>query len=148
MLKEFREMHDLPVTCVGARPVPNILPLPGEVEGGVNFDAVSVSADIRLGRWTLQRKSRVAAALQNSSSAPGTARRRGALETYLLEILRVPLYLLALLVIVAARDTVEVCSEEFGLGALVMKSGVSIAGRCLLREVLWAEEGRVSFVPE
>ena len=117
-------------------------------EGGVNLDAVSASANNRLGRWSIQRKSRVAAALQTSSSAPGTARRRGALETYLLEILRVPLYLLALLVIVVARDTVEVCSEEFGLGALVMESGVSAARRCLLREVLWDEEGRVSFVPE
>eukprot|EP00571_Detonula_confervacea_P006757 CAMPEP_0172313064 /NCGR_PEP_ID=MMETSP1058-20130122/19273_1 /TAXON_ID=83371 /ORGANISM="Detonula confervacea, Strain CCMP 353" /LENGTH=579 /DNA_ID=CAMNT_0013026653 /DNA_START=176 /DNA_END=1915 /DNA_ORIENTATION=+ len=143
VLKEFKEVHDLPVTCVASRPVPNLLMLPGELEGGVNFDAVSASADNRLGRWTLQRKSRV-----KKLVPPRSARKRSGVEVYLWELLRIPLFMLFLLAVVAMRDTMDICREEFGLSALVMDAGVSNAGHCLYREVLWAEEGRVSFVPE
>ena len=141
VLKEFKEVHDLPVTCVASRPVPNLLMLPGELEEGVNFDAVSASADNKLGRWTLQKKSRIAKPRSASSS-----RNKSALERYLWELFRVPLLLMLLLMVIALRDTVEICSEEFGLNSLVMDP--SRASHCLYREVLWAEEGRVSFVPE
>ncbi|KAL7529351.1 hypothetical protein ACHAXR_002916, partial [Thalassiosira sp. AJA248-18] len=141
VMKQFTEVHDLPVTCVASRPIPNLLMLPGELEGGVNFDAVSASADNRLGRWTLQKKSRI-----KKQRPPSSSRKQSAIERYLWELLRIPLLLLLLLTIIAIRDTVDICREEFGLSALVMDA--SRAGHCLYREVLWAEDGRVSFVPE
>ena len=137
--KKFSEAHDLPVTCVASRPVPDVLFLPGELEGGVSFDAVSASADNRLGWWTLQKKSRIA--------APRSRRKRGAVERYLCELLRVPLLLMGLLGAIMARDTLEMCREEFSLNVLVVDSGVS-ARHCLYREVLVAEEAKVNFVPE
>ncbi|KAL7552967.1 hypothetical protein ACHAWF_016204 [Thalassiosira exigua] len=143
VMKQFSEVHDLPVTCIASRPVPNVLMLPGELEGGVNFDVFSASADNRFGKWTLQKKSRISRPRQSSSSR---GRRRNVVEQYLWALLRIPLMILLLLTIVAIRDTIDVCGEEFGLSALVIEPGK--AGHCLYREVLWAEEDRVSFVPE
>lgn len=51
-LKTFKEVHDLPVTCIAARPYD--IPLQGE-EDGVRYHAISASADSRLGHLTLQR---------------------------------------------------------------------------------------------
>jgi WD40 repeat protein len=143
VVKEFREVHDMPVTCVASRPVPQELMLPGELEGGVSFDALSASADNRLGMWTLQRKSRI-----TSPAPPRIARRRGALEAYVVDLACVPLLILLAIAIVAVRDTIDVCGEAFGVPALASDGGMSAAGRCVLREVLWAEENRVSLVPE
>jgi len=53
-LKTFKEIHDLPVTCIAARPFP--VPLQGEEETGVEVHARSASADSKLGLLTLQRK--------------------------------------------------------------------------------------------
>lgn len=141
-VKHFPEVHDLPVTCVASRPVPSQLMMPGEEEGGVSFDAVSASADNRLGRYTRQRRSRV-----QPPAPPRSARKRGAVESFLWQVLRVPLLLVLLLVITAVREAMDICGEEIAVTTLVMDSGAS-AGRCVYREVLWAEEGRVSFVPE
>lgn len=141
IVKEFKEVHDLPVTCVASRPVPNMLMLPGELEGGVNFDAVSASADNRLGQWTLQNKSRLKTPKESKS-----ARQMSTLEVWLWEILRIPLLLLFLLIIVSVKDTAEICREEFSLGRLVLAPGN--AGHCLYREVLWADQSRVNFIPE
>ena len=57
-LKTFHEVHDLPVTCIAARPYP--VPLKGEddEDGGVQFHAVSASADSQLAWLTLQRPPR------------------------------------------------------------------------------------------
>jgi len=54
--KKWFEIHDLPVTCIAARPTH--LPLPGEEEEGINVDVISASADNRLSKLTLQRRSR------------------------------------------------------------------------------------------
>jgi hypothetical protein len=144
VVKEFREVHDMPVTCVASRPVLPELMLPGELEGGVSFDALSASADNRLGMLTLQRKSRI-----TSPAPPRIARRRGALEAYVVDLARVPLLILLAIAIVAVRDTVDVCGKAaFGVPALASDGGMSAVGRCVLREVLWAEEDRVSLVPE
>jgi len=139
-MKQFNKVHDLPVTCVTSRPVLNMLMLPGEFEGGVNFDAVSASADNKLGRWTLQKKSRIQPRKQ-----PSSAKKKGAMEEFVWSMLRIPLLLMMLLFVLTIRDTVDVCGEEFGLSALVMDAGR--AGNCLYREVLWAEDSRVGFVP-
>ena len=143
VIREFREVHDMPVTCVASRPVPTELMLPGEMEGGVNFDALSASADNKLGMWTLQKRSRI-----STPVPPRIARERGALEAYTMRMARVPLLVLLALAIVAIQDAIDVCGEAFGATALMADGGMSTAGRCLFREVLWAEEARVSFVPE
>mmetsp|Transcript_34694 Transcript_34694/g.73919 ORF Transcript_34694/g.73919 Transcript_34694/m.73919 type:complete len:564 (+) Transcript_34694:204-1895(+) len=140
--RRFPEVHDLPVTCVASRPVPRALALPGEEEGGVSYDATSASADNRQGRYTLQKRSRLV-----EPRRPRSRRERNFLERFLWDLVRIPLLLALLLVVIAVKDTVDMCGEEFELTTLVMDSGAS-AGRCLYREVLWAEQSRVSFVPE
>jgi WD40 repeat protein len=52
-MKSFREVHDLPVTCIAARPFP--VPLQGE-EDGIQYHALSASADSQLAYLTLQRR--------------------------------------------------------------------------------------------
>jgi hypothetical protein len=150
ILKQFNEAHDLPVTCIATRPIPNALMLPGELEGGVNFDAVSASADNRIGRWTLQKKSRFKLSGNYISlSLWGRQRKRGGpIETLAWQLLRIPLILFLLFVIMAARDVTIVCREEFGMTALLLDMGS--AAHCLYREVLWAEDTMpgVTFVPE
>ena len=133
--------HDLPVTCVASRPVPTQLMLPGELEGGVSYDACSVSADNRMGLWTLQKRSRI----RPPKRARG-GRTPGVAERILWRTMRIPLLVAVTLVGVAVRDTASICREEFGLDSLVLEPGA--AGRCVYREVLWAEDGRVNFVPE
>ncbi len=150
--KEFKMVHDLPVTCVASRPIPNALYLPGELEEGVSFDAISASADNRLGRWTLQNKSRSAASSRSGGggrSYNNSSLRKNPMVAFIMDyFVRLPLLLTLMLITFAIRDAMDVCRSEFSLSALVGKEGVSMARRCFYREVLWAEERRVSFVPE
>ena len=60
-MKSFPEVHDLPVTCIAARPFP--VPLKGD-EDGIQMHAISASADSQLAWLSLQRASR-----QRSSSS-------------------------------------------------------------------------------
>mmetsp|Transcript_3120 Transcript_3120/g.5142 ORF Transcript_3120/g.5142 Transcript_3120/m.5142 type:complete len:546 (+) Transcript_3120:118-1755(+) len=145
VLKQFKEVHDLPVTCLASRPIPTALMLPGELEGGVNFDAVSASADNRMGCWTLQKRSRIKPVRVKSSSS--YSRKKGPVEQFVWNIVRIPLLLLLVLVMVAIRDVTVVCREEFGMPAVLLDMGA--AGHCLYREVLWAEDTRpgIKFVP-
>jgi WD40 repeat protein len=54
LLKVFSEVHDLPVTCIAARPFD--VDLQGENFTGVRIHAKSASADGQMGCLTLQRK--------------------------------------------------------------------------------------------
>jgi WD40 repeat protein len=54
-MKKFPEVHDLPVTCIAARPFP--VPLNGD-EDGVQMHALSASADSQLAWITLESKSK------------------------------------------------------------------------------------------
>ena len=141
VLKTFQG-HDLPVTCLASRPIPNVLMLPGELEGGVNYDVVSASADNRLGRWTLQKKSRV--------KTPKQTRKRevGAFESLIWSVMRIPLMLFLMVILIAVHDVLDLCGEEVGLNALMMD--VNAASHCIYREVLWAESTRAGIrsVPE
>ena len=149
-------MHDLPVTCVASRPIPNALYLPGELEEGVSFDAISASADNRLGRWTLQSKSRIIASSRRRTSMRGGGssffrKHQNPVVAFIVDyFVRIPLLLTLLLITLAIWDATDVCRSEFSVSALIAggKEGVTMAGRCFYREVLWAEESRVSFVPE
>jgi len=147
VVKQFKEVHDLPVTCMASRPIPSALMLPGELEGGVNFDAVSASADNRMGRWTLQRKSRIKPARAAKGTSSSYSRRKGPVEQLVWNVVRLPLLFLVGLTMVAVRDVTIVCREEFGMPAVLMDAGA--AGHCLYREVLWAEDTRpgIKFVP-
>jgi hypothetical protein len=144
IMKQFNEVHDLPVTCIASRPIPNVLMLPGELEGGVNFDAVSASADNRMGRWTMQKKSRI----KPVKKSGGTSRKRGPIETFVWQLVRIPLLIIVTLFILAIRDVLVVCREEFSFPAVLLDVGA--AGHCLYREVLWADDSRpgVMFVPQ
>ena len=53
VLKKFKEVHELPVTCIAARPYST--PLQGDDEGVV-MHALSASADSRFAYLTLQRR--------------------------------------------------------------------------------------------
>lgn len=56
-LKTFPEVHDLPVTCIAARPYP--VPLACDEENdGVQMHAISASADSQLAWLTLERRSK------------------------------------------------------------------------------------------
>ena len=144
IMKQFNEVHDLPVTCIASRPIPNVLMLPGELEGGVNFDAVSASADNRMGRWTMQKKSRI----KPVKKSGGTSRKRGPIESFVWQLVRIPLLIIVMLFILAIRDVLVVCREEFSFPAVLLDVGA--AGHCLYREVLWADDSRpgVMFVPQ
>lgn len=54
-MKKFQEVHDLPVTCIAARPFP--VPLRGD-EDDVRMHALSASADSQLAWLTLESKSK------------------------------------------------------------------------------------------
>lgn len=146
IMKQFNEVHDLPVTCIASRPIPNVLMLPGELEGGVNFDAVSASADNRMGRWTMQKKSRIKPIKKSGGSV--ASRKRGPIETFVWQLVRIPLLIIVMLFILAIRDLLVVCREEFSFPAVLLDVGA--AGHCLYREVLWADDSRpgVMFVPQ
>lgn len=53
ILRKYPEIHDLPVTCIAARPY--ALPLQGE-EDGIPMHAISASADSQLALLTLQKR--------------------------------------------------------------------------------------------
>jgi WD domain, G-beta repeat len=53
-IKVFPEVHELPVTCVAARPFD--VPLQGEEQSLVKYNAISASADCQMGWLTLQRR--------------------------------------------------------------------------------------------
>jgi hypothetical protein len=52
-IKVFPEVHDLPVTCIAARPFD--VPLQGEEQSKVKYNILSASADSQMGWLTLQR---------------------------------------------------------------------------------------------
>lgn len=56
-MKKFPEVHDLPVTCIAARPFPVPL-LCDETSDGVQMHAISASADSQLAWLTMQRTRR------------------------------------------------------------------------------------------
>lgn len=68
MIKTFLGVHEFPVTCIAARPYD--LPLIGEKESGIRFNAFSASADAQLARLTTQRKVPKSAAEKNSVGFP------------------------------------------------------------------------------
>ena len=69
-IKYWRNVHDLPVTCISARPLP--MDLAGEAQFGVQVDAVSCSADNQMVFLTKQRKSTLKPVKSNGSRSTGS----------------------------------------------------------------------------
>jgi WD40 repeat protein len=69
-IKSFPEVHDLPVTCIAARPFD--VPLQGEDQSMVKYNVICASADSQMGWLTLQRKN-PKGTTRNAGSGPSLA---------------------------------------------------------------------------
>jgi len=105
VVKHFPNVHDFPVTCIAARPYE--VPLKGEEQSGVRFNAVSASADAQLARLTTQKRVPKSASTRTSSGLP--------LAEYVNNSLKWALILW--IISVMAQDIWEQCGEEVGIGA-------------------------------
>ena len=134
-LKKWDTVHDLPVTCIAARPLP--MELPGEQLTGVKVDAVSASADNRLTSLTLQRKSTLKPV--NTRKSRQTNASSHSLISYLLAIFI--LFTLAFIF----KVSYDICSGEI-TGTY---SDLDAITECVFHTVLFAPSDRpgVSFVP-
>jgi hypothetical protein len=106
----FLEVHDLPVTCIAARPYE--VPLQGEEQSGVRFNAISASADSQMAWLTLQRR------------LPKNAARKSSSGTSLAEYINlwVKLALLYWIMSPLAKDMWETCGGDDvpGLGQKII----------------------------
>ena len=57
VIKTWEALHDLPVMCLAARPLPLPLELPGEDGMGIQVDAISASANNKMALITRQQRS-------------------------------------------------------------------------------------------
>lgn len=133
-IKFWECAHDLPVTCIAARPLP--VPLSGEDLTGVAVDAISASADNKLTYVTKQRKSTLKKPKRKKT---GGKHQRESLGLFY------PIYVLLFLMIVyAIKVSYDVCHDEF-----TGEDGIDNVKHCLLHTVLWAESDRpgVAFIP-
>ena len=136
--KKWIEIHDLPVTCIAARPTP--LPLPGDEEEGIAVDVMSASADNRLSKLTLQRRNRKRKRGGGSGGVvSGMARMVGVACS------RPSLFIFwvgALLALLAQMSR-DVCEAE------ISSKDLQRIGECVWHTVLWASPDRpgVSFPP-
>ena len=124
VIKQFLNVHEFPVTCIAARPYD--LPLIGEKESGIRFNAFSASADALLARLTTQRKVPKSAAEKNSVGFP--------LVEYLNRLTK--WILIVLLISPLARDIWTQCiddSDELGFVAKL---------KCVSDNVLLAPSSR------
>jgi len=116
--KQFPSVHEFPVTCIAARPYD--LPLKGEDESGIRFNAFSASADAQLARLTTQRKVPKSAADKNSAGFP--------MAEYLNKLARWAFLLWVLSPV--GRDIMDQCGGgigEFGAMLKCVRDNVIIA---------------------
>jgi WD40 repeat protein len=126
VMRKYTEIHDLPVTCIAARPY--AVPLQGE-EDGIRMHAISASADSQLALLTLQKR-----APKKASSSNGGSGIHWINTFFWVGLLSWVLYYVA-------QETLEKCEEEWNAQAW---------GRfqeCLLHTVLIAPESRSILVP-
>jgi WD40 repeat protein len=127
VIKTFKEVHDLPVTGIAARPYP--VPLQGE-ENGVQIHARSASADSQLACLTLQRRGPPAEKKQGR----GSIRSGPSVATIMNRLIAVVVVLWALYPIL--QDMQEKCAvpwQKRNLGAL---------RQCVVEDVLLAPSWR------
>mmetsp|Transcript_7766 Transcript_7766/g.11142 ORF Transcript_7766/g.11142 Transcript_7766/m.11142 type:complete len:441 (+) Transcript_7766:99-1421(+) len=125
-LKSFPEVHDLPVTCIAARPF--ALPLRGE-EDGVMMHAISASADSQLAMLTLQRRA------PKKKNAKGGG---GGSDINLTNIFFILMWAGSIFWTMyrIVLETIELCEDE--LEAMALGS----IQQCFLHTVLWAPSNR------
>lgn len=137
-LKFFECAHDLPVTCIAARPLP--LPMAGEELTGVAVDAISASADNKLCYVTKQRKSTL-----KKKKKP---RKGGGSKPFSLFSIIWYLFYLAMFAVIlyVCKVSVDVCRGEVSGGLFDDIGGVK---QCVFNSVLWASSDRpgVAFIP-
>eukprot|EP00557_Chaetoceros_sp_GSL56_P013755 CAMPEP_0176484208 /NCGR_PEP_ID=MMETSP0200_2-20121128/4331_1 /TAXON_ID=947934 /ORGANISM="Chaetoceros sp., Strain GSL56" /LENGTH=523 /DNA_ID=CAMNT_0017880665 /DNA_START=53 /DNA_END=1621 /DNA_ORIENTATION=+ len=113
-IKFWDGAHDLPVTCIAARPLP--LSLSGEDVTGVRVDAISASADNKLCYLTRQRKS----TLKKKQGSGGSGSGGGGVlvgaksSKRVLTIVFYPIHLIVFAMIMyAIKVSVDVCHEDY-----------------------------------
>jgi len=138
--KKWMEIHDLPVTCIAARPTH--LPLPGEEEEGINVDIMSASADNRLSKLTLQRRSRK----KNRGGSGGGGGIAGfgiGMLGFLFSIWFLFLMCLGVVLAILTQLSREACEAE------ISSKDIVAVKECIWSTVLWAPSDRpgVAFPP-
>jgi WD40 repeat protein len=119
VMKKFPEVHDLPVTCIAARPYP--VPLKGD-EDGIQMHALSASADSQLACLTLQRRTK------------GRKSSRGSLKSTLNSWVKMALF--AWILYPVANEVWDKCADEWN------SNGYSKAWECIRYDVLIAPASR------
>jgi WD40 repeat protein len=127
VLKTFKEVHDLPVTGIAARPYP--VPLQGE-ENGVQIHARSASADSQLACLTLQRKGPPKAKKQGGGSI-----RSGPSGATIMNRL-IAMVVLSFVLYPVLQDVQEKCAVP------LQKKDFSTLRQCLMDDVLIAPSSR------
>mmetsp|Transcript_29116 Transcript_29116/g.44009 ORF Transcript_29116/g.44009 Transcript_29116/m.44009 type:complete len:448 (+) Transcript_29116:136-1479(+) len=127
LLHKFREVHELPVTCIAARPLFHV-PLAGD-EHDIPLHARSASADSKMGLLTLSKKrvkrAKPAQELKSSSSSSST----------ILSLPKLIVWCLLLSFLHAVyEDTMDLCAPN------------DLGWECIRDEVLWAPSSRPGIV--
>jgi WD40 repeat protein len=130
-VKYWAQVHDLPVTCISARPLP--MDLAGERNFGVKVDAVSCSADNQMVFLTKQKRSTLKPVKTRSGGGGGKS---GSSFFGMLFSFWNILLLLALIVFIA-KVSHQVCRHEFENGHDLQE-----IKECVLHTVLWAPATR------
>jgi WD40 repeat protein len=118
-MKKFPEVHDLPVTCIAARPFP--VPLKGD-ENEIQMHAISASADSQLAWLTLQRKSKGRKTSPKSLKSTVNSLLRTAIMMWILYPL--------------ANEIWDKCEDEWE------NNGIAKAWQCIRDDVLIAPDSR------
>jgi WD40 repeat protein len=118
-MKKFLEVHDLPVTCIAARPFP--VPLKGD-EDEIQMHALSASADSQLAWLTLTHRSKG----RKSSKRSFKSTVNSLLKTAILSWTMYPV----------AKEIWDTCEDDWG------NTGFSKTWECIRDDVLVAKSTR------
>ena len=114
-IKYWEAVHDLPVTCLAARPLP--IPLAGEDKIGITVDAICSSADSKMCFLTKQRKSTLKPVRKGGRSGGGSI-------SYYLTLIFAVIWM-----VFATKITHDICSNDLSLD-------------CIIHTVWWAKKDR------
>jgi len=124
-MKQFPEVHDLPVTCIAARPYPVPL-LCDQDSDGIQMHAISASADSQLAWLTMQRRGR-------AKSAPSDLTLKSVLNSM------VKLAILGWLFYPVAHEINDKCQQDL---YTMSSDNIGKAWECIRYEVLLAPTTR------
>ena len=119
-VKHWANVHDLPVTCIAARPLP--VGLAGEQKYGVTVDAVSCSADNQMVFLTKQKRSTLKTSKTSDSGS---------------SLFRFWFFLVLIVFAYIGKVSYDVCLYEFESG-----HDFKVAKECVVHTVLWASSNR------